>query len=175
MAGTSVALPSPTDLAPRWQAIRLELADGATVTVHDDTYSDRIRCDHPVACSAEPLGRALIEAAAQHGRTRVVLLARSAMRPGLEASGMTLEATMPGFYDGREDCDVFGYALEPDRGRLAEPAAVGQVDELIAKAKPARKRATPPTERGTTADAEGIAALVAATCQHYPTPTGNRD
>ncbi len=173
MARPSVALPSPTDLAPRGRAIQLELADGATVTVNDDAYSDRIRCDHPVACAAEPLGRALIEAARQRHRGRVVLLARSGMRPGFEACGMTREATMPGFYDGREDCDVFGYAIEPGRGRLAEPAAVGEVDELIAKAQPARQRPTPPTERGATADAEGIATLIADTFQHYPTPTGN--
>ena len=173
MAGQSVALPSPTDPTPRWQPVQLALSDGATVVAKDDPFSDRIRCDHPVACAAESLDRELVDAARERQRGRVVLLARASMRSGLEACGMTREATMPGFYDGREDCDVFGYAIDPSRSRLAAPQAVGEVDELIGKVKPGRDRAAPPTERAATADAEAIAALVADTFQHYPTPTGN--
>jgi putative beta-lysine N-acetyltransferase len=173
VARPSIELPSPTDPTPRWQPIQLRLSDGATVAAKDDPFSDRIRCDHPLACTPESLGHALIEAARQRDRGRVMLLARAGMRPGLEACGMLREATMPRFYDGREDCDVFGYAIDPSRSQLAEPEAVSEVDKLIARAIPARERSRPPTERATSAAAEAIAALVADTFEHYPTPTGN--
>lgn len=164
--------PSPADASPRWQSLRLQLPDGKTIVAKDDEYSDRIRCDHPGPCDPQSLVLELVQAARARGRDRVVLLAPAAYRNEIRWRGMVLEATMPGFYRGTEDCDVWRYALTPRRASEAEPEAVAAVEAIVAQAKPAGPRAMVATERATPDDAAGIAALVAASFEHYPTPTG---
>ncbi len=165
---------APNDPRPRYRELELRLSDGALVAARDDAYSDRVRCDHPPPCSATALATGLEQAARERGRGRIVLLAPVAMRAELVRAGMALEATMPGFYAGEQDCDVFGKAIDPSRARLALPAEVAEVDALIAERaeQTAKPRPAPESERATVEDAAAIAELVTATFAHYPTPTG---
>lgn len=167
------SLPSPADPRPRWQPLLLTVA-GARVTVRDDAYSDRIRCDHPETTDALALGQALMHAAAERNRGRVVVLARRALLEGLEAAGLRLEATMPGFYCGTDDCVVLGAAIDPAR---AQPSDCREVDQLIRQRACTEPRPRPrvPTYRATEADAPELASLMAMTFEHYPTPSAMPD
>jgi len=167
--------PSPTSPLPRWTALPLPLPNGDSVSVRNDTYSDRIRCDHPNTSNGEQLGQALIDAARATERGRVVVLADAGLKAGLARAGLQWEATMPGFYRGKRDCVVFGYALSPDRAASSEPDAVARVDAIIRSNPPAKERRPVTTVRATAADAGDIATLIGATFEHYPTPSGVPD
>ena len=165
-------LPASTDPTPRSRRITLDLDDGDEVEAADDRYSDRIRCDHPDTRAGRALGEALLEAALKYGRGRVVLLCHSALSQELHASGLTLEATMPGFYSGERDCAVMGAAPDEARSRLANPEEVKKVDLLVQRPWEPKDRPDVGTRRAVPADAPEIAKLIAATFEHYPTPSG---
>ena len=165
-------LPSPTDPRPRGRSISLELPEGEQISTVDDAYSDRIRCDHPETSRSRELGTALLEAANRHGRGRVVVLCDGCLCGGLEAAGLTLEATMPGFYRGDKDCAVMGAAVDDARSVLANPRDVARVDHLVAQPWHPKDRPEVETRRATPDDAPEIAKLIAATFEHYPTPSG---
>jgi putative beta-lysine N-acetyltransferase len=165
----------PNDPTPRWRQLEIVTADGASVSVKDDAYSDRIRCDHPPSCSAHALARALVDSARAHGRGRIALFAPAAMQHDLAREQFVHEATMPGFYAGTEDCVVMGRAIDPVRAELSDPEAVAEADAILKRkteSAPPEHRPTPATLPATEADAPAIAALVTQTFQHYPTPTG---
>lgn len=164
-------LPAPTDARPRYTAMELSLA-GGHITVRDDGYSDRIRCDHPYTDSGEELGRALIEAARQRRRGRVVVFSDAVLRRGLEAAGFVHEATMPGYYRGAAACVVMGFALDAERAVSSDAEAVAHVDALVASRPTARERPRPATSRAKPEHAVALAELIAATFEHYPTPSG---
>ena len=164
-------LPPPSDPRPRWQGVRLEV-EGRAVQVKDDTYSDRIRCDHPRVDDGEILGRALIATARERDRGKVVVLAEAELREGLEAAGLAHEATIPGFYEGREDCSVMGLPLDESRTSPSDPEALETVDRLIRESRPHPVRDLPTTVRAVSGDAEAIASLIDETFNHYPTPSG---
>jgi len=104
----------------------------------------------------------------------VVLLAPAVLARPLLEQGYALEATLPGFYRGTQDCAVLRFAVDPARAHLARAAAVARVRAIVSQAGAAlaseRPRAV--TERARAADASAIAALVARTFERYPTPTG---
>jgi putative beta-lysine N-acetyltransferase len=153
--------------------LRLPLGNGQQVLARDDPYSDRVRCDHPdPGVDAGRLGQVLVAAARERDRGRVVLLAPATLRAELEAAGLRTEALMPGFYNGRGDCVVAGLALDPARARPGDAVAVGQVERLIQQPPTPRQRTPVPTLRASSGDAGAIAALIAETFEHYPTPSG---
>ena len=165
----------PDDPTPRWRAIEILTADGARVSVKDDAYSDRIRCDHPPSCSAQALAEALVEAARANRRGRIALFAPEALRGDLCREQFVHEATMPGFYAGTEDCAVMGRAIDPTRAELSDPEAVAEADAILKRktgSAPPEHRPTPATMVATEADAPAIAELVTRTFERYPTPTG---
>jgi putative beta-lysine N-acetyltransferase len=172
MVTQSERLPSPTDPAPRWTPLTLELPSGEQVVVRNDGYSDRIRCDHPDCADGATLGAALIAAAREHARGRVMILAPARLRAGLESAGLQYEATMPGYYCGEADCVTLTYPLDPVRATSSNEQAVAQVDRLVAEKPPAKPRERLATVRATVDDAEDLARLIAATFEHYPTPSG---
>lgn len=165
----------PNDPTPRWREVEINLPDGTPIRVKDDAYSDRIRCDHPPACSGQALALALTEAARSCGRGRIALFAPPSTNAELERESFVLEATMPGFYAGTGDCAVLGKALDPARAELSEPEAVAEADSILKRktgtAAPAQRPA-PATERAQQSDAPAIAALITQTFDRYPTPTG---
>ena len=172
MATQSERLPSPTDPSPRWAPLTLTLPHGEQAEVRNDGYSDRIRCDHQDVTDGAALGAALIATAREHARGRVMVLARARLRAGLEAAGLYHEATMPGFYSGEDDCVTLAYALDPVRATSSDAEAVAKVDRLVTDKPPAKPRERVATVRATTRDAEDLARLIAATFEHYPTPSG---
>ena len=169
---TENKFPAPTDPRPRGRSITLDFAPGELITANNDAYSNRIRCDHPETEHPRALGAALLEAASRHGRGRVVVLCQGRLAGGLEAAGLTLEATMPGFYGGEADCAVLGAALDDSRGSLANPDEVAMVDDLVAKPWQPKDRPDVQTRRAGVDDAAQVARLIAATFEHYPTPSG---
>lgn len=172
MANQPSKLPAPTDPTPRFTPLELTLPGGEDTVVRNDGYSDRIRCDHPKVDDGEALGRALIDAARTHHRGRVVVLARAALRAGLEKAGLAHEATMPGFYCGQDDCVVHGYSLDPTRAVSSDAEAVAYVDKLVREKPPSKPRPRPVTVRARPEHATDLAELIAATFEHYPTPSG---
>lgn len=173
------ALPAPDDPAPRGTELTLSVATGETVRARDDVYSDRIRCDHATVRDGGALGRALRRAARACGRGRVVALAPARLRRGLQDAGLVIEAVMPGYYRGTEACVVAGEALDPGRCAAEDAAAVAAVDALIgdraSSPTPRADRPAVPTERAAPSDAPAIAALITASFDHYPTPSGVPD
>ena len=168
----SVGPHGPTDPTPRTRVITLDLANGDAIEAADDAYSDRIRCDHPDTRAGQALGEALLQAAVSRGRGRVVVLCDSALSQELHAAELTLEATMPGFYRGERDCAVMGAAPDEARSRLANPQEVEEVDRLVQRDWKPKDRPDVDTRRATPDDAPEIARLIAATFEHYPTPSG---
>lgn len=139
-----------------------------------DLYSDRLRCDHPQIEDGEALGLALRMEAARSERGRIVVLAEEPISAGLESVGFEVEAVMPGFYQGENDCQILSYALNEDRAEVGHPAEVSAVDALLGRAKPAtHSHPTVETERAGTEDAAEIAGLITATFDQYPTPSGD--
>ncbi|TNF37051.1 MAG: putative beta-lysine N-acetyltransferase [Deltaproteobacteria bacterium] len=170
------ALLSPTDPTPRTEPIDIALPTGEQVEAVLDFYSERVRCDHPQATDGAALGDALREEAEMHGSGRVVVLAPDPLVAGLEATGYTCEAVMPGFYNGQEDCAVLGLALDAQREALGDEAAVARVEQILeAKRGTLGAVVEVDTRRAEVSDAESIAALIAETFSQYPTPSGDPD
>lgn len=170
--------PTTDDPQPRSRALELELAGGPVVRAKDDPYSDRIRCDHPRsivdASEAEALGEALLEAAAEQGRGRVVVLANPVVEQGLRSVGYRREGLMPNFYRGQEDCAVMGAYPDSERAELANPEPVAEVFSLLERKRgPGRKHEPVPTRLAEVGDAPKLAALLAKTFEQYPTPSGD--
>jgi putative beta-lysine N-acetyltransferase len=165
-------LPGPADPTPRWRVAELHTPGDEVVVVRDDAYSDRIRCDHPAVQDGEDLGQALLSAAKERDRGRVVVLCERALTAGLERAGFWLEAVIPGFYSGAESCLVLG-ASPAGRPPLANPQRVGEVDELIDAHAPWVEPPPTPTERAGQQDSAAIAALIAECVTYYPTPSGH--
>ncbi len=143
---------------------------GERVVARDDAFSDRLRVDHPSVQEAEALGEALVEAAAELDRGRLVVLAEEHVAAGLEEAGLVREATIPGFYRGEADCAVLAAAIDPVRAELANPIEVARVHALLGDGERPARHAAPPTERAEPGDAPAIAALLADTFDDYPTP-----
>jgi len=169
-------LPSPTDPRSRWRTVTLTLDSRERVTVRDDFYSDRIRCDHPPTTDGECLGAALRAAAAERGRGRVVVLAPESLGAGLAAAGFFREATMPGFYEGKLDCHVMGSAPDARRRCPSNAVETRRVDALLHHRREAKHvHEHVPTRRATAEDAPAIARLIADCFEYYPTPSGVPD
>lgn len=145
------------------------------VSVVDDPYSDRVRCDHPRCDDGAELGRALKRLADKAGRGRIVALVPASLSDDLEATGYEIDGLMPGFYRGDEDCAVMGLATDPERATLANPLEVSRVDSLIEEAPPAKERDPVGTVLATETDAEAIAELLGETFREYPTPSSDPD
>jgi len=167
----------PSTASSEARATPLLLVDGAAcgVRVLDDHYSDRIRCDHPPEeMNGAELGRALLRAADDRGRGRVVVFSAPEVASELELVGFRTEARMPGFYRGDVDCIVSGAYPEGARAELARP---DEVDEVLALCD--AQRPSPPvrsevvTRRAAAADVDELAALLAETFRQYPTPSGD--
>lgn len=156
----------------------MRVASGEPIAFKDDFYSDRIRCDHPDpnAADGEALGAALLAEARKRGRGRVVILAPDTLGRGLAAAGYVHEATMPGFYKGKQDCFVMGAAPDAQRRHPANEADTQKVDELLHHRRPSGRVHEPvQTHRATTDDAAAIARLIADCFEYYPTPSGVPD
>lgn len=169
----SAQFPAPSDPSPRGFDIEVPVGGAASVVARVDTYSDRLRCDHPDVTDGRELGEALKGAAGEASRGRIVVMARSELTGGLEQAAFNAEAVIPGFYRGEHDCVVLGYSLDSDRSEEAFAADVACVDELLAGAL-ARGAGHSPveTERARVEDAGPIATLIDDTFEQYPTPSG---
>jgi putative beta-lysine N-acetyltransferase len=141
------------------------------VTVCDDAYSDRLRCDHPGAVDGRALGEALVLKADSLDRGRVVVLASEQLARGLAAGGLHLEARIPGFYRGEEDCVVMGASLHASRAGLGQPGRVGHVNGLLGRPAASGDRSLQVTVRAAVEDAADIAELIGETFAAYPTPS----
>lgn len=165
----------PSDLV-RVETIEVPVAGRELVDATLDRYSDRLRCDHPQVPDGEALGQALRHEAEARGAGRIVVLAEAELKPGLEASGFSCEALMPGFYLGHDDCAVMGLALDAARETPCDPDALRRVDAILACQRDVLR--PPPeveTALATPDDAPGIAGLIGATFESYPTPSGDPD
>lgn len=164
---------SAADPRPRGFDVRLDLRSGEQVEARVDTFSDRLRCDHPPIQDAQGLAQALKQTADITGRGRIVVLAHSELAPELQAAEFFREGRIPGFYSGRDDCVVLGYAVDAARGEPGFAKDVAQVDAIIENYTP-RPRARPAieTERATVEDAPILASLIDETFSQYPTPSG---
>ncbi len=151
------------------------LPAGATaqILVHDDPYSDRLRCDHPETDDGKALGQALINTAAKCERGRVVVLADAEIAPGLVDAGFEHEGSMPGFYAGKQDCAVMGFYPDDHRGRLANPREDRRVQELVEAKGERRVAPETMTRRALVTDAPEVAHLLDETFDQYPTPSGD--
>ena len=165
-------LPSPSDPSPRWLPLEVRIPNDTGVIVRDDAYSDRIRCDHPKVGDGAALGAALLEVARSRARGRVMVLAPDSLQEGLERAGLQKEARLPGFYAGKNDCVAMACAVDPCRGTSSNAEAVAHVDDLMQRNPPARPRIRVMTQRATQEHAPMLARLIAATFEHYPTPSG---
>lgn len=163
----------PSDPTPRCTKLVLLLRGGERVTALDDSYSDRIRCDHPTTTDGSALADALLSAARRRARGRIVALVPTSLSPELEAAGFELEARMPGYYGGVADCVVLCQALDPGRALSADREGTERTHALLnqASARPPTD-ARPPTQRATVEDAADIAGLITAAFTYYPTPSG---
>lgn len=168
-------LPAPDDPTPRGFSVQVQVEHESEVEAVVDTYSDRLRCDHPDVDDGLALGLALTEQARDESCGRIVVLARDDLAEGLHEAGFQHEATMPGFYGGQGDCAVMGFALDDDRGLSADARAVRRVEQLLREAPPEHARPAIETERANPGDGEAIAQLINDTFAHYPTPSGVSD
>jgi len=179
-APDSSAAPIATDDAsPRKVLCDLTLPTGDEVTIQDDHFSDRLRCDHPLdlgsAAEAEALGRQLVREAQARDRGRIVTFVPERLASGLAATGFEAEGVMPGFYGGEEDCVAMGFYVNGERGALADEAAVAQVKAILEAKREAEPRPRPPVETclADPSDAPAVAELLADTFAQYPTPSGD--
>lgn len=148
--------------------------DAASVELVDDSYSDRIRCDHPDVRDAEEFGRFLKDKADSLGRDRVVTFVDSETGKALEEQGFAHEGEMPGFYRGESDCAVMGWSAADDRMRLASPSRAARTDEILEQKRHETKlHVATPTERATLDDADELAELLGETFAEYPTPSSD--
>lgn len=164
---------SAADPRPRGFDIAIQLRSGEQIDARVDTFSDRLRCDHPVVDDGAALASALKSAARDAERGRVVVLAPADIAPDMQAAAFYREGTIPGFYGGEADCAVLGYAVDGARAAPGFAADVAAVDRIIEDYHPTpRDHAPVATERATVADAPAVAALIDATFDQYPTPSG---
>lgn len=164
---------SAADPRPRGYDLAVQLRSGEQVEARIDTYSDRLRCDHPAVDDGAALADALKSAAREADRGRVVVLAAAELAPELRAADFHHEGTIPGFYAGEGDCAVLGFALDDARGEAGFAADVAAVDALIEDYAPTpRPRPAVQTERAGADDAPALAALIDSTFAQYPTPSG---
>ncbi len=165
----------PIDL-DRVENLEVPVAGLEFVDATLDRYSDRLRCDHPQVPDGEALGVALRQEAEVRGAGRVMVLAEVELKEGLEASGFACEAVMPGFYRGHDDCAVMGFALDAARERPCDAEALKRVDAILAaRADVPSPVPTVATTLATVDDAPGIAGLLGASFEHYPTPSGDAE
>ncbi len=141
------------------------------VTVVDDPYSARLRCDHPAGIDGAELGSLLWDRADKRGRDRIVVFADTDTSTGLIDEGFVPEAIMPGFYEGEEDCVVLAGFGSADRTGLAHPREVAHVRSLLETPRPKRPRPDIETQLAVPEDAEDIAQLLDETFDDYPTPS----
>ena len=148
--------------------VHVEMPDGSSIHFRDDSYSDRIRCDHPVDGDGELLASVLRTEAEARGRGRIVVLCPREAALGLEAAGFSLEAVMHSFYQGQRDCFVLGDFPDGRRARAQSGGIEGFTPST--KEKPRVE-----TRRATKKDAKGIAALIGSGFDYYPTPSDRPD
>lgn len=168
---TPLLLPAPDDPSARGFELPIAVA-GAEVVARVDTYSDRLRCDHPPVDDGAALGTALAEQARSESCGRVVVLANRLLAPGLQAVGYRHEATMPGFYAGEADCAVLGLAIDERRADPAAAAALHKVAALLREPPHERAHPSVTTVLATPDDSADIAELITQTFSCYPTPSG---
>ena len=167
------------DTAPRKVLCDVTLATGDEVTIQDDHFSDRLRCDHPMElrsdAEAQVLGRRLVREARARDRGRIVTFVPERLVDGLTATGFESEGVMPGFYGGSEDCVAMGFYLDGSRGELADSAAVAEVKAILSAKREAEPRPRPQvtTALAGPGDATAVAGLLAETFDQYPTPSGD--
>lgn len=163
----------PIDL-DRVETLEVPVAGLEFVDATLDRYSDRLRCDHPQVPDGEALGQALRQEAEARGAGRVVVMAEVELKEGLEASGFLCEAVVPGFYRGHDDCAVMGLALDAARARPCDAEALRRVDAILsARAELPSPVPEVETSLASVADAPGIAELLGASFEHYPTPSSD--
>lgn len=166
-----------TELQPEPRIVEIQTS-GQLVEVVDDSYSDRVRCDHPSGdIDATELADSLIQLADDHGRGRVVALVPAEMGAGMAEQGFELEGTIPGFYRGKDDCAVMGFGVDDERMELANPKEVATTDAVVQKPFVVHtlEDAARTTELAGLKDAEEIARLIDATFVDYPTPSSDPD
>lgn len=146
--------------------------ESASIEVVDDTYSDRLRCDHPpLHIPSQELAESLLELVENSERNRVVALVHAEHSQALQQQGFTLEGVIPGFYRGESDCAVLGFSQDENRMQLANPIEVANADLVMRKpfeVQPMRA-VTPTTELAGVENAAEIANLIAQTFPDYPT------
>ncbi len=162
----------PTSSKPRGIDLELDL-NTEEVEARVDFYSDRVWCQHPETDDAQGLAEALIETADEYDRGRVVLMTQTDIIEDLHQEGFEVEAVIPSFYEGEEDCAILSYAMDTERGELADPKGVALVERIVEESQP-KKRAisSVETELATIEDSAAIAALIDDTFAQYPTPSG---
>lgn len=150
--------------------------DGEQVVVSDDEHSDRVRCDHADVDDGAALAIALEEQALESGRGRVVALVSEEVAEGLQEQAFEVEATIPGFYRGEEDCVVLGKALDDSRPTATTEAELALVEKVLAaKGKPVAAPTDVQSRRAIVEDAPLIAELLGETFEQYPTPSNDPD
>lgn len=167
---------SAADPRPRGFDVSVQTTADERVSARVDTFSDRLRCDHPAVADGEALAEALKRTAHAENRGRIVVMAPTEMADDMRDADFYREGMIPGFYGGDGDCTVMGYSVDPTRETLGFANDVAEVDALVEAYQP-RVRNHPPvfTERADVDDAPAIAALINATFEQYPTPSGRPD
>ncbi|MBU0551610.1 hypothetical protein KKB55_07395 [Myxococcota bacterium] len=162
---------SPADPAPRGRPFAVELPGGERCHVINDLYSDRVRCDHPKTEDGHSLGAALLRMAARLGRERIVVFADQGVSEGLTArDDYSVEAVIPGYYEGARDGFVVGAWLSTARQAPRDAEALIEVDKIIEARGGARPSplSLDPTRPARLSDAPGIAGLIEQTFDRYP-------
>lgn len=150
--------------------------DGEKVVVSDDEHSDRVRCDHASVEDGAALAVALEEQAVESGRGRVVALVTEDVAEGLQEQAFEVEATIPGFYRGEEDCVVLGKSLDDRRPNATTKEELALVKKVLAdKGAPVPAPSDVQSRRAIVEDAPRIAELLGETFEQYPTPSNDPD
>jgi putative beta-lysine N-acetyltransferase len=157
----------------------IENIENLNIRFNNDVYSDRIRCDHPQVDDAYLLGDVLISNAEKLGRGKVVAFVDSNLERGLEKQGFRVAAHMPAFYEGRKDCSVMSFNLDPTRRVLANPKEVFRVEQKLDTVESMLVSGTLKAESSTVLELKHqdesllcqTAALMGETFKDYPTPS----
>ena len=167
---------SAADPRPRGFNVSVQTTADERANARVDTFSDRLRCDHPTVADGEALAEALKRTAHAENRGRIVVMAPTDMADDMRGADFYREGMIPGFYGGDGDCSVMGFSVDPAREGLGFAEDVAEVDALVEAYRP-RVRNHPPvdTQRADVDDAPAIAALIDATFAQYPTPSGRPD
>lgn len=167
---------SAADPRPRGFTVSVQTTADERARAHVDTFSDRLRCDHPNVADGGALAEALKRTAQAEDRGRIVVMAPSELADDMRDADFYREGTIPGFYSGEGDCAVMGFSVDPAREGLGFADDVAEVDAIVEAWRPrARAHAAVHTERAKVDDAPAIAALIDATFEQYPTPSGRPD